>query len=230
MSPGSLGANLNLARRPFVNARPVARLGVLLWTAGALLLAVNAVSIWSYLAGSAEKRGAIARAEQGAAEEGRRISALEGELGRMELKRQNEQAAFLNRRIADRTFAWSRLFDDLAQVLPREVRISELSPLGVEGERQRRTTSRRARRESEPEGFQLQIAGTAGDGEVLLEFVDNLFGHPAFANPDLASEAREGQDLRFEVSVSYRPQPATADPADAAGAPGAVGAGEASGP
>jgi hypothetical protein len=44
--------------------------------------------------------------------------------------------------------------------------------------------------------------------------VDNLFAPPAFANPDLASEAREGTDLRFDVSVTYRPLPAP-DPGEA---------------
>ena len=214
MSLGSLTSlgSLNLARRPFVNARPVARLGALLWFAGAILLAVNVASIWSYLAGSAEKRAAIARAEAAVAEESRRIGALEGELGSMDLERLNEQTAFLNRRIADRTFAWSRLFDDLAEVLPLDVRVNDLSPLGVEGERARRSGTRRSRRAPEPEsdGFPLRISGVARDGEVLLEFVDNLFAHPAFANPDLASEAREGSDLRFDVSVTYRPRPAPA--------------------
>jgi Tfp pilus assembly protein PilN len=211
----SLGS-MNLARRPFVNARPVARLGALLWVAGAILLAINVVSIWSYLAGSAEKRAAIARAEATLAEESRRIAALESELGSMDLERQNEEVDFLNRRIADRTFAWSRLFDDLAEVLPLDVRVNDLSPLGVEGERARRSGARRARRapESVSDGFPLRIGGVARDGEVLLQFVDNLFAHPAFANPDLASEAREGTDLRFDVSVTYRPLPAP-DPSEA---------------
>jgi Tfp pilus assembly protein PilN len=209
----SLGS-MNLARRPFVNARPVARLGILLWVAGGILLAINVVSIWSYLAGSAEKRAAIARAEATVAEESRRIAALESELGSMDLEQQNEQAAFLNRRIADRTFAWSRLFDDLAEVLPLDVRVNDLSPLGVEGERAQRSGARRARRAPESDGFPLRIGGVARDGEVLLQFVDNLFAHPAFANPDLASEAREGTDLRFDVSVTYRPLPAP-DPSEA---------------
>jgi Tfp pilus assembly protein PilN len=126
--------SLNLARRVFVNTRPVRRLALLLWGAGAVLLLADVWLFWSYFTASAEKRGRLAALETEAAEERRLIAGLETELRRFDLARQNEEVAFVNRRIAERTFGWSRLFDDLAEVLPWDVRISGLSPLSLAGE------------------------------------------------------------------------------------------------
>ena len=213
MSAGSIGSlgSLNLARRPFANARPLRRLGALLWVAGALLLALNAFSIWSYLSGSAEKRAAIARAEERRRRgEPRDRASWRASSASMDLERQNEQAAFLNRRIAERTFAWSRLFDDLAEVLPRDVRVNDLSPLGVEGRAAARGRARRAAARRAPAG-RLPAAHRrrgARAARCCSSSWTTCSRTRAFANPDLASEAREGEDLRFELSVTYRPRAA----------------------
>ena len=51
---------LNLARRPFLNSRPVVRVSLILWMLGLLLLLVNVSLFWSYLSSSKDKRAEIA--------------------------------------------------------------------------------------------------------------------------------------------------------------------------
>jgi Tfp pilus assembly protein PilN len=207
-APGRRRAALNLARRPFVNTRPVVRTALLLWIAGALLLAGNVTLFWSYLAGSDEMRAEIGRTERRIEEERRRAAQLEAQIAGYDLEKQNRQVEYLNRKIAERTFSWSLLFDRLAEVLPDEVRLHRLSPSGVVQDERRR--GRTVRREDTDGRVLLTIAGAAKDGEALLRFVDNLFTHSAFDNPDLTRESVDEEEgvLLYEVVVEYLPETA----------------------
>ena len=193
---------LNLARRPFANLRPLRRLSIALWTVGGVAT-IAAVWLYAlYLSGSAEKRAELRRLEESATAETGRIASLEGELQRFDLRAQNSEIAYLNDRIAERTFAWSTLFDDLAQVLPWDVRIVSLSPLSI-------LPDRRAQQQGKSggESFALRLTGTARDGEALLTLLDRMYGNPAFDRPDLQQERRQnGEELAFNLTVTYRPQ------------------------
>jgi Tfp pilus assembly protein PilN len=203
---------LNLARRPFANLRPLRRLAVGLWALGGV---ASLAAIWlfaAYLSGSVEKRGELARLEAMADDESQRIITLESELARFDLAAQNREVEYLNERIAERTFAWSGLFDDLAQVLPWDVRVLSLSPLSVAARRAGRAPS-----STLGESFALRLVGSARDGEALLTFLERLFAHPSFADPNLEQERREGgEELQFTLTVTYRPYAGPAPPAQAA--------------
>ena len=196
--------DLNLARRPFVNSRPVTRVVVLLWVLGALLMLDNLVRYWGYFSTSDEKVAELVATEERIDSLSREADRLGSELAGLDLTSQNAHVRFLNRKIAGRTFSWSRLFDDLGQVLPNNVRLTSLAPLNLGGE----GPNRRARREIgwPGESFELEIDGIAKTGEDQLEFIDNLFADPAFEEPRLKqdSELRTG-GLRFSLSVRYRP-------------------------
>lgn len=211
---------LNLSRRPFINGRPVTRLALFLWLAGLVFLAANVASFWTYFAGTRELREELAQAREKAAAEQKHKSQLESELAGLDLGRQNEQVEFLNAKIAERTFSWSLLFDRLAQVLPRDVRIDRLDP-GLDEKtlaRQRRNRGGSARRDRQAglggnEEVELVIRGSARNGEALLDFVNNLFAHPAFEDPDFSRESKEEEEgvVRFDLRVKYLPKvPATA--------------------
>ncbi len=204
----------NLARRPFANTRPATRAAVFLWLAGALLLTGNVAVYWSYYANSADKRAELAAIEGETAREAAAAAGLETALAGIDLGAQNEQVEFLNRKIAERAFSWSLLFDRLAEVLPDEVRLSSLKPEGVV-EDERKTARRLARARDVEEGrVRLDVLGQAKNGEALLRFVDNLFEHPAFEDPDLAHEATGsgggGSAIEFKLSVEYLPAVAEA--------------------
>lgn len=202
---GIAPAGPNLARRPFVNRRPVSRITLLLVVAGVLLLLAD---LWLYV-GYARARQANATQLNAleASIESRRdaLQAAERDLLQADLEQQNEVVAFMNRRIAERTFGWSVLFDRLADLLPPEVRLINLSPTFVEEDRRAREGS-----EDSPRRVTLALQGHARDGEAILELVDALFADPAFETPDLAQESRQGAEVQFSLSVTYLPEVAAA--------------------
>jgi Tfp pilus assembly protein PilN len=204
---------LNLSRRPFVNSRPVTRAAALLWVLGSVLLLTNVFIIWSYLASSREKRAEVKAGQGGLATERQVVARHEEQVARLDLGRQNEEVAYLNGKIAQRTFSWSRLFDRLAEVLPADVRLQQLTPRGLADERQERQAVRRPATRRTTDLVTLQISGQAKSDEAILEFVDNLFAHPAFAEPNLTHQAHEKDGyIRFAVGVTYLPNAAVAGP------------------
>jgi Tfp pilus assembly protein PilN len=194
---------LNVARRPFTNTRPVTRIALLLWLLGLLLLLGNVSLFWNYLSGSGEKRAELGRMETQVANESQAVSRLEARLAASGLDKQNLQVRFLNRRIAERTFSWSLLFDRLAEVLPAGVRLNRLAPSGLVDKESRDFTETQTQRDNR---VTLTISGEAKSDEEPLRFVDNLFAHPAFEEPDISSESREDDGLvKFEIKVMYLP-------------------------
>jgi Tfp pilus assembly protein PilN len=231
---------LNLARRPFVNSRPVTRVALLLGGAGLLLLLGNVSLFWSYFAGSENLRGELRAVREQSDTERETIARLEGQVASLDLGRQNEQVEFLNGKIAERTFSWSLLFDRLAAVLPGDVRLARLTPTADErrdaaGSRRTFRSGRRGEGGAAAgERVNLELSGEARNYEALLRFVDNLFSHPAFEEPNLTREDRDDDGLiTFNLEVVYLPgtpdaAAATATAATAAlstaSAPGAPGA------
>lgn len=196
---------VNLARRAFVNSRPVRRATVLLWVLGALVLGADVWLYRSYFVGSSEKARRLAEVEEAIAGEHQRIAALEARLSGMNLAQQNQTVEFLNRKIGERSFAWSQLFDDLTEVLPQDVRLERLDPEGA-GDRRRQGLAGGAAADGGPPAVTLVITGEARNDEALLALLDALFDHPAFHDPNPQREARsEGSMLRFDLTVGYLP-------------------------
>jgi Tfp pilus assembly protein PilN len=202
---------LNLARRPFVNGRPVTRVGLLLWLLGGLLLLGNVFVYVSYVAGTGEKRVELAKVVQQKETEQRTIAQLNDRFASLDLARQNEQVDFLNEKIAERTFSWSQLFDRLAKLMPADVRLTRLSPRGVvdtEVDRRRRGAPP-PRKKGQDDRVTLAIGGEAKSDQALLKFVDNLFADPAFLEPDLTQQTKEGGGkdvIKFDLRVGYLPR------------------------
>lgn len=197
---------VNLARRPFVNSRLVLRVTVLLWVVGAVALAANVWLYRSYFVGSSERARRLAEIEEAITGERQRIAELEVALSGMNLGQQNETVRFLNQKIAERSFAWSRLFDHLAELLPGDVRLLRLSPGRAEAQRRQRPAGE-GEADGVPRAVSLVLSGESRSDEALLALVDGLFDHPAFRNPDLQREARaEGARLRFDLTVDYLPE------------------------
>ncbi|MBV8200085.1 MAG: PilN domain-containing protein, partial [Acidobacteria bacterium] len=230
---------LNLARRPFVNVRPVERLAIILWVLGVVLLVANVTLFMGYLTSSQSTRLKLAGLERDIAREKRDGAVLQGNLGKLGLEQQNREVTFLNRKIDERTFSWSLLFDRMAEVLPDEVRLLRLKPANVV-QRDIGLGPRASARELNPPPVTMTMHCEAKDDEAVLRFVDNLFAHPAFSNPNLESEERQDTGwLRFDITVQYQsnvPASATMRPPQArtlrrsqtrapaaAGVPGALG-------
>ncbi len=198
--------DLNLSRHPFVNARPVGRLAILLCLLGGGLLVTNFSQYWRYFSGSEERQQELRDIEEQIAQKTMENARLETSIASFELFQQNARVDFLNRKIAERTFSWSHLFDRLAEVLPADVRLNSLSPRAEGGTSDR--PRRQARNETQLPGDQvlLTMVGEAKSIEAELEFVDRFFAHPSFAEPRLQNDAQtQGGLSRFNLTVEYFP-------------------------
>ncbi|HVR99687.1 MAG TPA: PilN domain-containing protein [Thermoanaerobaculia bacterium] len=205
-APPRRAAPLNLARRPFVNTRPVVRVALLLWVLGGLLLLGNVSLFWRYLSGSGEMRAELDRMEGEVHNERQKSSELRKRIEGYDLGQQNEQVEYLNRKIAERTFSWSLLFDRIAEVLPDNVRLTRLAPTGIVAEEKGGEVVRRSGRKEDDDRALLTITGVAKNDEALSRFVDNLYRHPAFEDPNPTQEKREeGGLLEFNLTVYYQP-------------------------
>ena len=78
-----------------------------------------------------------------------------------------------------------------------------------------------------PSAGRLAISGEARSDTSLLQFVDNLFRHPAFGDPDPTQDRRREEDdlLDFDLTVAYKPTgvPQPAIPPPPAAEPTAAG-------
>lgn len=215
-------ASVNLARRPFANIRPIQRLGIALWVIGGALAVAAAVLFWRSLFGIETKQEELAAIERHIAAERLQLENAEASLRRMNLRQQNVEATYLNDRIAERTFPWSVLFEDLAEVLPREVRLFSLAPQAAAGVTRASAQPVRQRDSRVGRRVFLQMNGAAESDEALLRLLDNLFASPYFDAPSLPRETFEGNSVEFTLSVYYLPDaPRAARPA-AEGGPGEV--------
>jgi Tfp pilus assembly protein PilN len=201
-NPLRLPPDLNLAARPARNRQPVARVAVLLAVAA---LAIGAVDLYLFGRYRAASRSTQLELDDVRARSLREIEdarRVEEELRRTDVEALNVRVDYLNRRIAERTFPWGRLFDGLAAVLPRGVRLIEISRLSIAEPVSAASRQRRSRQATDD--FALHLQGVAETDADLLRFVDALFQSPAFADVDLRRERQEPQGIRFEIGVTYR--------------------------
>jgi Tfp pilus assembly protein PilN len=204
--------SLNLASHPFVNSRPVRRLVLVLWCLGALLIVANLFFYTRHFSGQQTRRDRLDALTEQQGREQDRLVELEGELAGFDLAWQNRQVEFLNLRIAERVFPWSRLFDRLTEAMPEPVRLTRLRP---------QIKSLSVSADGREETVQLEIRAEARDEEAMLEFVGQLFEHPAFRYPNLASENRRAKSnvTEFALTATYLPARAAAAPTVAAPGP-----------
>lgn len=210
-------AAIDLSARPFVNRRPVVRLSLLLWLAGALLLAGNVWLYWDFIAGRGNLHAQLREVNEGIEIEERRIAALSQELSSFDLGAQNEQVVYLNSRIDQRRFSWSRLFDELSELLPQDVRLTSLAPSAESGE-QRTVRRSRTAEPAEPGRVGLSITGHARNDQAILDFVDELFADPSFERPNLTQQRQDSEGvIEFDLWVLYdADRPLDADVLEAA--------------
>jgi len=190
----------------------VVRVAILLGLLGLLLAAANLLAYWSFSLGQGEKQDRLEATRRSIVEEGEAIRGLEERRQQIDLESQNEQVRFLNRKIEQRTFSWSLLFDTLTEILPRDVRISRLGLESLsedEVERRRTSPRRTSRNEGELRAGEilLGIDGEARNYDAFLELLDALFQSPAFrqANPSGDTKIQSGI-FRFRLQAIYLPE------------------------
>ena len=175
----------------------------MLWCLGVLLVGANLFLYTRHFTGQQERLGRLDELTAQEAEERERLSELQAELTGFDIEWQNEQVRFINLRIAERVFPWSRLFDRLTEAMPRQVRLTRLRP---------RIESLSGNRSGPEERVGLEIRAEARNEEAILEFVSELFEHDAFREPNLSSEDRRPRSnvTEFSLSATYLPARAEA--------------------
>lgn len=207
----------NLAARPFVNRRPLRRVALAAWVTGGLLAAFDASVYWRYAAGEGRREQRVVELEKSIAQEQARIDAAAEALVAIDLDWQAEQVRFVNLKADEQAFSWSRLFDQLGEVLPDGVRLSRLDP-GV-GRVDAQRLALEGVGEVEPRRVTLTMSGAARSSDALYEFVDALFAHPAFERPNLQRE-NERDEVEFSLTALYLPEAGSGTPAqEAEGSP-----------
>ena len=192
---------LNLSNAPFLNRRPVLRFVAALWLLGLVLVALNATSFMRNRSGSTDLRSQLRSLNTEIEAVGAQIVDLQATLEDLDPEKQNSRVLYLNERIVERTFPWGRLFDDLGEVLPRQVRLRNLNPT-IE----KPTSRRRSTQGSEQDLVGLAIQGIAKNDEALYALVDGLFAHPGFVSPELNHERRrDAGQVSFGLHVQYLP-------------------------
>ena len=180
---------------------------MLLWILGLALVTLDIGLYSRYFSGANQTRGQETNLQDEFEAERQRVRELELELRGHDLRELNLRASFINEKIAERTFAWSRLFDRIAAALPDRVRLTSLSPK-FEGRRGRRAGRGGALASGE---VQLEIRGAGQTSGEVLSFVDQLFERPHFRAPDLTYEAIREGFVEFALSVIYWPESSAPD-------------------
>jgi hypothetical protein len=126
--------DLNLASRPFINRRPSRRVALLLTVLAALVIGANFWLFGSFLRTTAAARETLAGLEQQLVEQEAATQKAWNELQAIDLEDGNAQARYLNSLIHRRAFPWSRLFDDLEDVLLDDVFLKGVAPQVPESE------------------------------------------------------------------------------------------------
>jgi hypothetical protein len=185
--------DINLARRPFTNETLVF---ILVGSLAAAALGLTSWNVYQFastgsqVAELASRRRALQEERREAQREQRRL--IQGmEQARSELL--NSRAAFANSIIQAQTFSWTRLFNELEQVMPLGVRLVNIRP-------------------RVDDGLWIRLTGVARNAEAFWELQENLQNWPVFGNvypdavqPTAASTNLAAGELLISLEMEYFP-------------------------
>ena len=192
---------LNLARRPFIDRRPVNVAGGVL-AAGVLILSfVSVRTVVRYLDGSRKTRNAIAvlRDEISRLDEARR--ATEARLSRYDVEEILASADDANQIARRRAFSWTRFLDRLEKTLPADTRIAAISLASAEGSEVKAGGGKN-------ELFQVELTLVSRDPGGLTAAIRSFYGSPWFDRPtphvEERGDRRSPEGRRLRIGVLYR--------------------------
>lgn len=171
----------NLARRPFVDARPANVAVVVLVVAAVLLSATSVRTIYAYLDGSRRSREEIAslRAEIGRLEASRKDA--EQKLARFDLEGMKAGADEANALARLRAFSWSRFLTRLEKTLPNDYRVVGIGLA--------RPSSSEAASSVSDGSFRLNLTLVTPDRDGMPRLLKAFYSSPWFDEPTPISEA-----------------------------------------
>jgi Tfp pilus assembly protein PilN len=191
---------LNLARRPFIDTRPVNVAAGLLAAVALVLTFVSVQTLIRYFDDSRKTRSAIEtlREEISRLEAARR--ATEARLARFDLPDLEASAEDANEIALRRAFSWSRFLDRLEKTLPADVRVSSINLTGGE--------KRGVKNEASKDVYTVDLSLVSRSPDGLPKTIRAFYGSPWFDRPTPHTEDRGDKRApdgrRFSLSTLYR--------------------------
>ncbi len=182
----------NLARRPFLNTRPV---WVVAAAAALITIVMVILNIRLYVVTDRELAERIARRAELTERHAELLAEVRNQVDALEhvpWKSLTARVEAANSILREGAFSWLELLDDVEQVMPYDVRITRIAPR-VEGQQ-----------------VQLELEVVCKTRNDLLEFLQRLIDDPRFSDPTPRSETPpEESDTPFYTltfSVTYHPR------------------------
>jgi type IV pilus assembly protein PilN len=183
---------LNLASEPFRRDRPLLAGSAVAAVLLLVVLVVQVMTIVREREAAAEAREMLAGLNREIAQVNREVAGLEGELRKPANAAVLERSAFLNVLLQRKGISWTRLFGDLEEVFPHNVRLVTIRP---------------AVTAAGP--VQLEMVVGAQTPEPVIQLLRQLEGSKVFSRTEVLSSAPPTQNdplYRYRVSVNYAQQ------------------------
>jgi type IV pilus assembly protein PilN len=183
--------DINLASKPYEDAQLFWRQwGAALAAAGVVTLALVGYSSWQLYTAHRDNR-AINTLRQSIAELDQKTAEIQAVLNRPENRMLRARSAYLNSLFREKAFSWTRVFEDLEQMMPPQLHVVSIHP------------------EMTPEN-QLQIKLTvAGESrERAVELVRRMEDSQRFRETRIRGENSRtsqtpGDQVEFDISALY---------------------------
>ena len=182
--------HLNLAARPYRDYRPVYGVVVVLSLLTAFLMLNNVETYYRYVHETQATRARIAQVEEQTRVEARHEEAARNRLKGLDLSRLDEQTRFINAKLAERAFSWSRLLDELESILADDVRLLSVSPSFSDDGR-----------------IALGLSFQAKSADGMITTINRMNADPQFADAFPSTESKDDAGIySFNLTAIYLPE------------------------
>jgi len=181
--------HLNLAARPYRDYRPVYAVVVVLSLLTAFLALNNIETYYRYIRETKSTRAQIAEIEAQTRIEQQKEQTAKQRVASFDLAKLDQQTRFINAKLTERAFSWSRLLDELASILADDVRLVSVSPKFTD---------------AGPVGLSMDFEAKSGDG--MITTINRMNEDPQFSDvfPD-SETARDDGAYTFSLNALYHP-------------------------
>ena len=191
---------LNLAKRPFVDTRPVTAASFVLVLAVSILSVISVRTIQRYLKDSAGTNLAITVLKQEVTETELRRQNAEAALARFDIDELGASSADANLIARQRSFSWTRFLSRIERVLPADLRVVSIALL-------KSSSDAKSVRIAADETVGVHLELVSRDPSGLAKTIRALYSSPFFDVPvphqDESPEKGTAEGRRITMDVLY---------------------------